>query len=1179
MVDNLKHFTMGNPCHAELQITLAYLPGTCSERAIFQPEHSKNMNSVNLNINLRHLLTILLTGLFLNSLLAQEVIGEPEDIIPPSPTASALGKYGEVPVSTFTGTANISIPLYELPGRGLSVPVSVSYHSSGVKVEETASWVGMGWSLNAGGVITRSVKSRPDEDTRGIFWVNSTGGLPYLNEIGPKSISIPMTDPDYQRIEDMVDNDIDTEPDSYYFNFLGRSGKLTFDNTGECHSVPHQNLKFEQTVKDSNVEWIIKDESGHTYYFGSSTSSNGIEYTKVNDDLPNVTAWYLTKVVTNRNETIDFTYKYKFVTTQTPSSQTYSWYHPTTATALAVEPLLNLPGELSSTYMNNVSSYGEAILEKITSDLGEVQFTTSNDRDDLPGGVRLTGIEAFNIRNQSVKNYTLNYEYPSAHHERLYLTGIQELSELGPVSAHTFDYYSNDALPLRSSKQQDYWGYFNGQINNQHLIGTSFNANRLGGFIKFPASFQFANRDTDPSKVHIGSLSRINYPTGGYTDIEYEANEAIPSPNFLSAPTQISLARDRGNYGEETFTVDINQQVGVEVFFDSFRDVDNYRRPVAKLEKYENSAWVEVYSWRPDYPSLEDKRVYTNVYVQAGEYRLIADSEDCAGLQPCNIPPGLPGDFYAVEIDLDHFQNTNLTTIKVGGVRVKKVAHYDQVGSSVPKVSRYEYQPGVLVSTPEYAYQYLKEFCNMLGGFDGQTCVSIDAVQYNSASSHSYAVLGASNGSHVVYPDVTEKLGDLGEFGSSVYRYGLEGRHGDSLKGMYKTTAPFVPTDWEDYLVGQLISKVDFNSDGEKTSSTINQYQNGGDTVNYHFADGIKLMKSVYGSSMMSSTHLSFYFDKYKTRSKWVYMKASERMDYDIEDQTVGVSSFTQYDYDPVHLNPHRTITIESDGGAKIQENYYPTDYSHINSGTLFQMRGTKHQHNSVIESLSKEADAVFDAQSGLYIISNESVIDGKYVEYDQTTNGIIYPKQIYDLETSVSLTDGGSNELIYSVDDGTGSPDALYYSNVPERTDRYDDLGNLVERVARSGLIVCYVWGYSNGIYPIAKIEDVTYTELEAAAEGIAANFLTTLRNESDESQIALKLGQLRSAINTSLSKARMTSYRYKPGIGLTEVTDYNGLTTSYEYDKAGRLDLIKDHEGYVLKQYEYNYRTQNNQ
>ena len=91
---------------------------------------------------------------------AQEDLNPASAIIPPAPTSASLGKYGDIPVGFHTGTPNISIPLYQLQGRALSVPISLSYHAGGMKVEEVASWVGSGWSLNAGGVITRTTHGR-----------------------------------------------------------------------------------------------------------------------------------------------------------------------------------------------------------------------------------------------------------------------------------------------------------------------------------------------------------------------------------------------------------------------------------------------------------------------------------------------------------------------------------------------------------------------------------------------------------------------------------------------------------------------------------------------------------------------------------------------------------------------------------------------------------------------------------------------------------------------------------------------------------------------------------------------------------------------------------------------------------------------------------------------------------
>jgi RHS repeat-associated protein len=83
--------------------------------------------------------------------------------LPASPTAAELGKYGEVPVSLYNGMPQVNIPIASLKGNEMAMPLSLSYHASGVKVNQIASWVGLGWSLNAGGVITREVRDQPDD--------------------------------------------------------------------------------------------------------------------------------------------------------------------------------------------------------------------------------------------------------------------------------------------------------------------------------------------------------------------------------------------------------------------------------------------------------------------------------------------------------------------------------------------------------------------------------------------------------------------------------------------------------------------------------------------------------------------------------------------------------------------------------------------------------------------------------------------------------------------------------------------------------------------------------------------------------------------------------------------------------------------------------------------------------
>src|SRR6185503_17597888 len=80
-----------------------------------------------------------------------------------TPNAASLGTYGEIPVSYYTGLPTINIPIYTIKERGLSFPISLSYHAQGFRPDVHPSWVGSNWALEFGGVITRKMNKYPDE--------------------------------------------------------------------------------------------------------------------------------------------------------------------------------------------------------------------------------------------------------------------------------------------------------------------------------------------------------------------------------------------------------------------------------------------------------------------------------------------------------------------------------------------------------------------------------------------------------------------------------------------------------------------------------------------------------------------------------------------------------------------------------------------------------------------------------------------------------------------------------------------------------------------------------------------------------------------------------------------------------------------------------------------------------
>ena len=74
-------------------------------------------------------------------------------VIPPSPTVSAFQRYGEMQIGYYTGTANVNIPIYQIQSGDISLPISIAYNTSGVRVADEASNIGLGsycrWSIIA----------------------------------------------------------------------------------------------------------------------------------------------------------------------------------------------------------------------------------------------------------------------------------------------------------------------------------------------------------------------------------------------------------------------------------------------------------------------------------------------------------------------------------------------------------------------------------------------------------------------------------------------------------------------------------------------------------------------------------------------------------------------------------------------------------------------------------------------------------------------------------------------------------------------------------------------------------------------------------------------------------------------------------------------------------------------
>lgn len=118
------------------------------------------------------------------------------------------------------------------------------------------------------------------------------------------------------------------------------------------------------------------------------------------------------------------------------------------------------------------------------------------------------------------------------------------------------------------------------------------------------------------------------------------------------------------------------------------------------------------------------------------------------------------------------------------------------------------------------------------------------------------------------------------------------------------------------------------------------------------------------------------------------------------------------------------------------------------------------------------------------------------------------------------------------------------------------------VQVIDKEGTPVSFIWN-KNGNFIAAKIEGLTRDEINP----------TTIGNIEDASYSLLPAAlSALSAINSE--DAFVTTFIVNPLTGLEEVTDPKGEKIYYEYDAFGRLKLIRDLQGNILEETEYNYR-----
>ncbi|MEL7339429.1 MAG: hypothetical protein AAGM67_03005, partial [Bacteroidota bacterium] len=438
-----------------------------------------------------------------------------QDVVHPAPNAASLGKYGDIPVSYHTGLPSVQVPIFTVQDGSLSLPISLSYHASGIRVEETASWVGLGWALNAGGVITRVVRNAPDED--GKLSQQSGYWADYGYEFNANTSEV-------QNLNRAASGEIDTEPDLFSFNVNGYSGKFFFDDQRNVVLLPKQDIKIEVVASQNGYgyqfdQWILTTPEGVTYTFGGagaieeSASSSGYYFT---NDLDNRSSWYLKRVESPNG---DFAIDLEYV------AEKYAYYNNGSEARIAGANACAAPIHAP----NPVKTVVKGVrLSRITTAYTSVDFIANHTRQDLSRYIRGSGsgvnneskaLDEIFIKDRDgacIKRFVLSKSYfqssyPTAtpHHDpdptdkkRLRLDKVTEYKCGSKLSlpSYIFTYINQDGLPRRRSLAQDHWGYFNGKPNT---VLTPKPAN------SFCAG---ADRTPDAAKMQQWTLKRIKYP-------------------------------------------------------------------------------------------------------------------------------------------------------------------------------------------------------------------------------------------------------------------------------------------------------------------------------------------------------------------------------------------------------------------------------------------------------------------------------------------------------------------------------------------------------------------------------------------------------------------------------------------------------------------------------------------
>lgn len=1105
-----------------------------------------------------------------------------------TPEASAFKKYGEESVNEYTGTADISVPLYTIKCKDVEIPIVLRYDASGIKVEQEASWVGLGWNLMVGGCINYVCAG--STDLYGFRTVPNQTWVEYLtSEFGPwgtnavyggmynqngtqtarsqvkyynynaneesnwmanipynKSFVVSYTDQfrGNGSMSDYVDAGFG-ERDFYSVNVLGKSFKFfvdpftlkifTIGQAGEDFKVQTDPVLSTRGIahKEEILKWIITDSDGYVYRFEQRErlfDSNRAWYYYTS-------CWYLTQIKTPHGEVVNFTYESYQKSGRATRSESISLPMPH-------QPCCNnaYSGGHTSIMRNaNVTSH---YLKEISTSNQTVSFSLSNCSEN--NGKKLDAITVKSKNNTVIK--TINFSYgtfgysnvggnyaPASNSTAELRLKLNNVKETASQETHTTSFsYNSLNLPSKRSCAQDYWGYYNGQENKTSGYGYTLvptpqkfmSLNYSQTLSK--SSIKGANRFSCSDYMQAAILNRVDYPTGGYTTYEYEPNSILTkdftlSETYIEEIYDVSILTRFTCYpnSQNVLVSDQSEQSKVFTLTDE-ATCDVLLQCSGQNPLHGKDMRVEIYRWNNQtngyslyqsipmtfIPYSQDLTYILSVTLPAAKYMMTIIPINNNGQLPYTIRCYLNG-WYSGTV-----ANSNSSyTLTCGGLRVKRIRNYDSDGKQI-NYTTYDYNENGMTSgklinkieTIDYDQYYNFSPTNGLPGTH-----TVNVFTFTPGHSRMPTFFESCSSGIVGYSKVTKS------------KYNANGTLEKKIVTTYRNDEPqCMKIDYFDHLDnGQMLSQEIYNASNAIAAKTVNTYS----LNRTHYATNlITQNKSLHSTSATTDGVVNVL--RYPYILSRVELAKSISTEYCPNGSTIVKTK--NYSYNGIN---HQISQIDESTSISNQTRRTKITYSADGSDELSNKMKSAHWLNYVVEN----KDILVDN-------GQEKRIKTQHTTY---ANSPINGSSCYlPVSYSISL---GTNAL-------------------ETRSTYLYDSGNNIGSVAIDGIETVYIWSY-NGLYPIAKIEGLTYAAVKNA---VGTSTISTILNKIVPS--TADISSLRNAINNA--GGYITTYSYKPLVGITSETLPNGNTIYYDYDAFGRLKTIKDNNQKTMKSYEYKYK-----